>query len=144
MSDGLYPEIEPYQTAFLERDGHRLYYELSGNPEGPTALFLHGGPGGGTSPRVRRSSTLRATGSCCSISAVQEESPQRQPRLRGGAQGQHHPLVDDIEALREALALDQWQRFLAVRGSTSPSPCRSAPQACGPAAASRHLHLLAG
>ena len=54
MSDGLYPEIEPYQTAFLERDGHRLYYELSGNPTGPTALFLHGGPGGGTSPRSRR------------------------------------------------------------------------------------------
>ena len=54
MNDGLYPEIEPYQTSMLVRDGHRLYYELSGNPDGPTALFLHGGPGGGTSPRVRR------------------------------------------------------------------------------------------
>jgi proline iminopeptidase len=50
VNDGLYPEIEPYQTAMLERDGHRLYYELSGNPAGPTALFLHGGPGGGMSP----------------------------------------------------------------------------------------------
>ena len=47
MEDGLYPEIEPYETAMLERDGHKLYYELSGNSEGPTALFLHGGPGGG-------------------------------------------------------------------------------------------------
>ena len=52
MDDGLYPEIEPYHTALLACDGHQLYYELSGNPNGPTALFLHGGPGGGTSPRV--------------------------------------------------------------------------------------------
>ena len=46
MNDGLYPEIEPYKTAMLPCEGHQLYYELSGNPEGPTALFLHGGPGG--------------------------------------------------------------------------------------------------
>ena len=88
MSDGLYPEIEPYQTA-LGSDGHRLYYELSGNPEGPTALFLHGGPGADL-PRVRRFFDSRATVSCCSISAVQGRAPQRQPRLRGCAQGQHH------------------------------------------------------
>ena len=48
MDDGLYPEIEPYQQAQLEREGHSLYYELSGNPDGPTALYVHGGPGGGT------------------------------------------------------------------------------------------------
>ena len=54
MDDGLYPEIEPYQQAKLEREGHSLYYELSGNPDGPTVLYVHGGPGGGTSPRVRR------------------------------------------------------------------------------------------
>ena len=46
MDDGLYPPIEPYEVAMLPRDGHQLYYELSGNPQGPTALFLHGGPGG--------------------------------------------------------------------------------------------------
>ena len=45
MDDGLYPEIEPYQQAKLEREGHSLYYELSGNPDGPTALYVHGGPG---------------------------------------------------------------------------------------------------
>ena len=47
MDDGLYPEIEPYERAKLEREGHSLYYELSGNPDGPTALYVHGGPGGG-------------------------------------------------------------------------------------------------
>ena len=64
MSDGLYPPIEPYKTAMLQRDGHQLYYELSGNPDGPTALFLHGGPGGGTSPGFDDSSTRPTTESC--------------------------------------------------------------------------------
>ena len=29
VDDGLYPDIEPHHTGFLERDGHALYYELS-------------------------------------------------------------------------------------------------------------------
>src|SRR6266481_279850 len=51
----LYPEIEPYRTGQLEvGDGHRLYFEESGNPHGQPALFLHGGPGGGSQPMHRR------------------------------------------------------------------------------------------
>ena len=51
----LYPEIEPYETGMLDvGDGHRLYWELSGNPEGKPVVFLHGGPGGGSSPDHRR------------------------------------------------------------------------------------------
>jgi proline iminopeptidase len=33
---------------------HRVYFEESGNPQGKPAVFLHGGPGGGTEPRMRR------------------------------------------------------------------------------------------
>jgi len=49
------PELpEPFRTEHLDvGDGHALYVEQSGNPDGAPALFLHGGPGGGTSPRVR-------------------------------------------------------------------------------------------
>src|SRR5215468_3437735 len=50
----LYPEIEPYETGMLDvGDGHRLYWELSGNPSGKPVVFLHGGPGGGSSPKQR-------------------------------------------------------------------------------------------
>jgi proline iminopeptidase len=35
-------------------DGHVLYYEQSGNPSGQPLLFLHGGPGTGSSPDQRR------------------------------------------------------------------------------------------
>ena len=51
----LYPEIEPYETGMLDvGDGHRLYWELCGNPDGKPVVFLHGGPGGGSSPDHRR------------------------------------------------------------------------------------------
>ena len=35
-------------------DGHSLYWELCGNPDGKPVVFLHGGPGGGSSPDHRR------------------------------------------------------------------------------------------
>src|SRR5690606_30024607 len=48
--DGLYPPIEPYETGdLLVGDGNRIYWEQSGNPDGKPVVFLHGGPGGGTS-----------------------------------------------------------------------------------------------
>src|SRR5688500_15893558 len=51
----LYPAIEPYESGMLDvGDGHRLYWELSGNPGGKPVVFLHGGPGGGSSPDHRR------------------------------------------------------------------------------------------
>src|SRR6476619_8209159 len=51
----LYPEIQPYETGMLDvGDGHSLYFEESGNPEGKPVVFLHGGPGGGTDPKQRR------------------------------------------------------------------------------------------
>jgi proline iminopeptidase len=51
----LWPEIKPYRTGYLKvSDIHELYYELSGNPEGKPVFGLHGGPGAGSSPYMRR------------------------------------------------------------------------------------------
>ena len=51
----LYPEIEPFQTGRLQvSDVHEIYFEQSGNPEGKPAIFVHGGPGGGSNPAHRR------------------------------------------------------------------------------------------
>ena len=114
MDDGLYPEIEPYQQAKLEREGHSLYYELSGNPDGPTALYVHGGPGGGTSPRVRRFFDpqhyrivlLDQRGAGQSIPNVSDDYDAA---LRDNTTAH---LVADIEALREALGIDTWDLLL--------------------------------
>ena len=53
--DPLYPPIEPYASGMLDADArHRVYWETSGNPDGIPVLFVHGGPGSGTSPAQRR------------------------------------------------------------------------------------------
>lgn len=51
----LYPEIEPYDHGMLDvGDGNRVYWEACGNPYGKPAVVLHGGPGSGCTPWVRR------------------------------------------------------------------------------------------
>ena len=51
----LYPPLEPYDHGLLDvGDGHRVYWEVCGNPDGKPAVFLHGGPGGGCSAEHRR------------------------------------------------------------------------------------------
>ncbi|MEZ5658888.1 MAG: alpha/beta fold hydrolase [Burkholderiaceae bacterium] len=55
MADPLYPAIEPYRSEHLDvGDGHRLYVEQAGDPEGIAVLCIHGGPGGASTPRQRR------------------------------------------------------------------------------------------
>lgn len=51
----LYPRIEPYKNGYLDvSEVHKVYYEVSGNPNGLPVCFVHGGPGGGTVPAHRR------------------------------------------------------------------------------------------
>ncbi len=50
-----FPKIEPYDSGMLDvGDGHSVYWECCGNPDGKPALYLHGGPGSGCSPSQRR------------------------------------------------------------------------------------------
>ena len=50
-----YPPIEPYESGMLDvGDGHQVYWDCSGNPDGKPALFVHGGPGSKSSPGQRR------------------------------------------------------------------------------------------
>ncbi|MAA80081.1 MAG: prolyl aminopeptidase [Deltaproteobacteria bacterium] len=114
IDDGLYPEIEPYYTDVLDCDGHKLYYELSGNPNGPTALFLHGGPGGGTSPRVRRFFNPKQYRI---VLLDQRGAGKSTPNVSKNYEAALYNnttahLVADIEALRDTLALDTWRLIL--------------------------------
>ena len=50
-----YPEIEPYAHGMLDvGDGQQVYWEVCGNPTGKPAVVLHGGPGSGCGPGLRR------------------------------------------------------------------------------------------
>ena len=51
----LYPPVEPFDQRMIDAgQGHRIYAEQSGNPNGIPVIVCHGGPGGGTSPAMRR------------------------------------------------------------------------------------------
>ncbi|MGN6679957.1 MAG: alpha/beta fold hydrolase, partial [Streptosporangiaceae bacterium] len=54
MTD-LYPLVEPYEHGMLDvGDGNELYWEVCGNPNGKPAVMVHGGPGQGSAPNMRR------------------------------------------------------------------------------------------
>ena len=55
LDDILFDPIEPYKRNIIDvGDGHKIYIEECGNPSGKPIMVLHGGPGGGCSPNMRR------------------------------------------------------------------------------------------
>jgi proline iminopeptidase len=51
----MYPPIEFHDSGHLDvGDGHEIYWETVGSPDGTPAVWLHGGPGSPSSPNSRR------------------------------------------------------------------------------------------
>lgn len=112
---GLYPEIEPRDMGFLDvGDGHRLYWELSGNPAGKPVVFLHGGPGGGSSPLHRRQFDPARYNI---LVFDQRGAGKSTPYASLEANTTWH-LVEDIEKLRAMVGVDKWMVFGGSWGST--------------------------
>jgi proline iminopeptidase len=111
----LYPPIEPYKSGHLDvGDGHSLYWELCGNPEGKPAVFLHGGPGGGSSPDHRRQFDPERYNV---LVFDQRGCGKSTPYASLEANTTAH-LVADIERLREMAGIDKWLVFGGSWGST--------------------------
>ena len=111
----LYPPIEPFDAGHLAvGDGHEIYYERSGNPYGRPALFLHGGPGGGTSPVQRRFFDPEAYQI---ILMDQRGCGKSRPHASLEHNTTWH-LVADLERLRVHLELGSWLVFGGSWGST--------------------------
>ncbi|APA97177.1 Prolyl aminopeptidase [Nocardia seriolae] len=115
----LYPPIEPYEKGMLDvGDGQSLYYEVSGNPDGKPAVFLHGGPGGGTSPYHRQFFDPEAYRI---VVFDQRGCGRSTPHIADGASLEHNTtwhLIADIERLRTHLGVDRWLVFGGSWGST--------------------------
>ena len=112
----LYPEITPYETGMLDvGDGHSLYWELSGNPDGKPAVMLHGGPGGGSSPDHRRQWNPEKY----KILVFDQRGCGKSTPYASLENNTTWDLVDDIEKLRTQVAkVDKWQVFGGSWGST--------------------------
>ncbi|BFI25319.1 proline iminopeptidase [Marchantia polymorpha subsp. ruderalis] len=111
----LYPVIEPHRSGHLKvSDLHSLYWEESGNADGEPVVFLHGGPGAGTSGSNRRFFDpewyriilfdQRGAGKSTPHACVEENTTW--------------DLVNDIEKIREHLGVEKWKVFGGSWGST--------------------------
>lgn len=116
MSDyhKLFPPIEPYETNFISVDGHEIYFEQCGNPEGKPAVFLHGGPGGGGSTSVRRFFDP----DIYRIIVFDQRGCGRSKPHACLEKNTTWDLVSDIELIRERLQIKQWLVFGGSWGST--------------------------
>jgi len=109
--NALYPEIECYESGMIAvGDGHELYYDVSGNPDGIPCVFLHGVPGAGCSPRSRRFFDPAAFKIVCVDQRGSGRStPNAADDLEASLVGNGTPqLVGDLEKLRQRLGIDRW------------------------------------
>lgn len=108
LPDALHPPAVRLDSGLLDvGEGHRIYYEQCGDAAGLPVIFLHGGPGGGCSPRHRQLFDLtryrvilfdqRGCGRSLPPGAVQANTSEA--------------LVNDIERLRQHLGIERWLVF---------------------------------
>ena len=111
---GFYPPVEPYARGHLETgEGHSIYWELCGNPDGIPVVFVHGGPGAGCSPMQRR---LFDPGRYRILLFDQRGCGRSTPHASLDNNTTWH-LVADIERLREMLRIERWLVFGGSWGS---------------------------
>ena len=110
----LFPPIEPFNSGFMERDGHQIYYEQCGNPNGKPAVFLHGGPGGGGSTTVRRFFDPKKY----HIVIFDQRGCGRSKPHGCLEKNTTWDLVEDIETLKKILGINKWLVFGGSWGST--------------------------
>jgi len=111
----LYPEIVPFRSGRLKVSGlHELYYEECGSPSGKPVVMLHGGPGGGITPLMRRYHDPRLY----RIILFDQRGCGRSIPHAALEENTTRDLVADIERLRAHLGIDSWQVFGGSWGST--------------------------
>lgn len=111
----LYPPTDPFDQQMLDvGQGHRIYVEQCGNPDGVPVVVLHGGPGGGCSPAMRRyfdPAHYRI------ILFDQRGCGRSRPHASVANNTTWH-LVNDIELIRKTLDIDAWIVFGGSWGAT--------------------------
>ena len=111
----LYPPVDPFDQRMLDvGQGHTCYVEQCGNPKGIPVVVLHGGPGGGCSPSMRRyfdPAIFRV------ILFDQRGCGRSRPHASVTDNTTWH-LVADIELIRKTLGIDSWVVFGGSWGAT--------------------------
>lgn len=111
----LYPPINPFDQRMLDvGDNHKVYVEQCGNPEGIPVVVLHGGPGGGCSPAMRRYFDP-------AVYRIVLFDQRGCGRSRPHASVEHNTtwhLIRDIELIRTRFGIEKWIVFGGSWGAT--------------------------
>lgn len=111
----LYAPIEPYRTGRLRvSGGHEIYFEECGSRDGRPVVVVHGGPGGGSNPTMRRyhdPSRYR-------IILFDQRGCGRSTPHASLVDNTTPHLLDDMEVLRHHLDIDRWQVLGGSWGAT--------------------------
>ena len=111
----LYPPIDPFDQRIIDMgDGHRIYVEQCGNPEGIPVVVLHGGPGGGCSPAMRR----YFDPAIYRVILFDQRGCGRSRPHASVIQNTTWHLVSDIEVIRKELGISRWVCFGGSWGAT--------------------------
>ena len=110
----LHDDIKPFDTGILNRDGHSIYYEQCGTPDGIPVMFFHGGPGSGCAPAHRRLFDpkryhvilidQRGSGRTTPFASIKDNTTQH--------------LIQDMDDIRRAVGVSQHFLFGGSWGST--------------------------
>jgi proline iminopeptidase len=111
---------EPYDHGMLEvGDGHRVYWEVCGSPEGKPAVVVHGGPGSGATPWWRQFfDPARYRFVLFDQRGCGRSMPNAADDLAALEHNTTADLVADMERLRRHLSIERWLLFGASWGST--------------------------
>jgi len=111
----LYPALDPFDQRMVDvAGGHRIYVEQCGNPKGLPVVVLHGGPGGGCSPAMRR----YFDPDIYRIVLFDQRGCGRSRPHASVVNNTTWDLVADIEHLRELLDIEDWIVFGGSWGAT--------------------------
>ncbi len=112
---GLYPPMQPYFEGRIDvGHGHVIHVEQCGNPAGQPVVVIHGGPGGGSNPTMRRYHDPRHY----RIILFDQRGCGRSTPNASLEHNTTHDLVGDMELIRTELNIDRWQLFGGSWGST--------------------------
>lgn len=111
----LFPPIQPNFSRYLSTaNGHQLYYEEVGNPEGAPVLVLHGGPGSGCSAAGRQFFDPEFY----RVILFDQRGAGRSQPYASLQQNQTLDLIADIELLRQTLGIESFLMFAGSWGTT--------------------------
>ena len=110
----LHDDMKPFNSGTLNRDGHSIYYEECGTPDGIPVMFVHGGPGSGCAPAHRRLFDpkryhvilidQRGSGRTTPFASIKDNTTQH--------------LIQDMDDIRRAVGVSQHFLFGGSWGST--------------------------